>query len=39
MRRAEKGHELMEEACYEGDHDLPVLLSNGFKIYLGLPSK
>ena len=39
LRRAEKGHELMEEACYEDDHDLPHMLSNGFKIYLGLPPK
>jgi hypothetical protein len=36
LRRAEKGHEIMEEACYEGDHDLPHLLDNGFEIYLGL---
>jgi len=36
LRRAAKGHEIMEEACYEGDHDLPHLLDNGFKIYLGL---
>lgn len=35
MMRMEKGHEVMEEACHEGDHDLPRLLSTGYKIYLG----
>lgn len=35
----EKGHEVMEEACFEGDHDIPKLLKT-YKIYLGLdPTK
>jgi len=32
--RMEKGHEVMEEACFEGDHDIPHLLE-AYKIYLG----
>ena len=33
--RAEQGHEVMEEACFEGDHDIPHMLEH-YKIYLGL---
>lgn len=36
LTRMPKGHEVMEEACYEGDHDLPHMLDAGYKIYLGL---
>ena len=33
--RMEQGHEVMEEACFEGDHDIPKLLKT-YKLYLGL---
>lgn len=38
--RMPKGHEVMEEACHEGDHSVPNLLSTGYKIYIGVnPAK
>jgi hypothetical protein len=36
LMRMEPGHEVMEEACYEGDRSLPNLLSTGYRIYTGL---
>lgn len=37
--RLEPGHEVMEEACYEGDQDLPGMLRAGYKIYFGQPEQ
>jgi hypothetical protein len=36
MMRMEKGHEVMEEACHEGDRSIPNLLSTGYKVYTGI---
>lgn len=36
LRRMENGHEVMEEACHEGDRSIPDLLKTGYKVYTGL---
>ena len=36
IKRFEKGHEVLEEACYEGDRSVPNLMQTGFKPYIGL---
>jgi hypothetical protein len=36
IMRMEKGHEVMEEACYEGDRSLPTFLATGYKVYTGM---
>ena len=36
LMRMEKGHEVMEEACYEGDRSLKNLLLTGYKVYTGM---
>jgi hypothetical protein len=38
VMRFEEGHEVMEEACHEGDHSVPNMLSTGYKIFIGLDS-
>jgi hypothetical protein len=36
IKRFEKGHEVLEEACYEGDRSVPNLMQTGYKPYIGL---
>ena len=36
--RFEKGHEVLEEPCFETDRDLPIMLLE-HKIWIGLPGK
>jgi len=36
IKRFEKGHEVLEEACYEGDRSVPNLIRGGYTPYIGL---
>lgn len=38
VQRFEKGHEVLEEACWEGDRSIPNLLATGYKVFIDLAS-